>query len=274
MLAAAARILRRAGVDEPRAEAECLWEGVSGTPRAQLRSGRAAATAAHARRFHARVRRRAAGEPLAYVEGEVEFYGLRLRVDRRVLIPRPDSETVVDAALPRLPPERATRVLDLGTGSGCLLLALLSQRPRARGLGVDRSAGALALAAENARRLGLGTRAGFVRGSWLDAVAPGCADLIVSNPPYVEPSEALGPGVAEHEPHLALFTPPGQPYRAYDAILHRARVVLRPGGALVLEAGAGRARALAERCAAAGLRVLEVRRDLGGIERAVAAVAP
>lgn len=277
--AALARLLRQtaerlaeAGIEGAREEAGRLWEAFSGTPLGQILAGGAPDPAPEdGLRFRSWVERRASGEPLAYIEGRVEFHGLLLRVDRRVLIPRPDSEAVVDAALEVLPRGRPSWILDLGTGSGCLLLAILSERPLAAGVGVDRSDGALEVARVNTRALRLEGRSFFVRGSWLDAVAPERADLLVANPPYVEPSDPLGPGVAEFEPGEALFTPAGDPFFAYRAILARAPDVLRPGASLVLEAAAERAAGVAALCSAAGLKVLATRRDMRGIERVVVA---
>ena len=262
----AARFLAARGLEDAREEAEWTWRAATGMTKAQTRTG-VSVPAEALERFQDWIRRRGAGEPLAYLEGKVGFYGLELQVDPRVLVPRADSETVVEAALANWS-GRGT-VVDAGTGSGCLLLALLAQRPAAGGLGIDLDAGALAVAAGNAAALGLAGRARFLRGSWLEAAAPGAAELIVSNPPYVVPGEALGKGVAEFEPALALFTPPEQPFWAYVAILARAGTVLASGGALVFEVGAGRARALAGLAREHGFRVAEVRRDLGGIDRAV-----
>ncbi len=275
LLAAAARLLARHGVEDPRGEAERLWEGVSGASRLRILAGTAPPPEPEqVRDFRSRVRRRAAGEPLAYLEGRCAFHAIELRVDRRVLIPRADSECLVEAALERLPAGQDGLVVDLGTGSGCLLLALLAARPRLRGVGVDRSLPALALARENSRELGLAGRCRFLCGSWLAALGGRQADLILANPPYVEPGEALGPGVAEWEPHAALFTPPGRPLAAYQEILDGLPRALARGGRLVLEVGAGRARAVAGLCRRAGLQVEELRPDLAGILRAVVARGP
>lgn len=272
LLAAAASVLARHGVEDPVGEAERIWEGVSGVPRSRLPGALGSVPPpALVRRFRERVRRRAAGEPLAYLEGRCFFHAIELRVDRRVLIPRADSECLVDAALERLGPGEPGLVLDLGTGSGCLLLAVLAARPALRGVGVDRSLGALEVARENARRLGLGTRCRFLAGDWLAPIGGGRAEMVLANPPYVAPGEELGPGVAEWEPAEALFTPPGRPLAAYAAILAGLPRVLAPGGTLVLEVGAGRAEAVAALCREHGLAVEEIRPDLGGIPRAVVA---
>ena len=214
------------------------------------------------------------GEPLAYLEGQVGFYGREFGVTPDVLIPRADSETLVDLCLERAGQYEGMRVLDLGTGSGCLLLSLLAERPSWQGLGVDCSRPALLVAEKNALSLGLQERASFVLGDWAtDLSSPGF-DLIVANPPYVVPGETLGVGVEEFEPGLALFTPEGSPMQPYELILRDAVRVLRPGGAIAFEVGAGRASAVADLCRRAGFHVAEIREDLGGIPRAVWARDP
>ncbi len=157
-----------------------------------------------AARARALAERRAAGEPFAYLAGAREFWGLDFAIGPGVLVPRPESETMIEAALAHLPPERTARVLDLGTGSGCLLLAVLHARPHAFGLGVERSAAALAYAARNRKQLGLADRCGLVRASWLDAVA-GRFDLVLANPPYIPAGEIdpLMTGGRGLEPHRA-----------------------------------------------------------------------
>lgn len=265
----AAERLAAAGADEARADAELLWCRASGETRAELALRRdEPAPPAALERFRGWLPRFAAGEPLAYLEGRAGFYGIELEVDARVLVPRADSECVVELALERAPAATA-RVADLGTGSGCLLLALLSERPRWRGIGVDRSDGALRVARSNAKSLGFAPRVSFVRADWTAGLR-GAVDLIVANPPYVVPGEPLGPGVAEYEPHAALFTPPGDPGWAYRAILDGAAAALVAGGALVFEVGAGRADDLAQLARARGWREIGRRRDLGGVERALA----
>jgi len=271
MLRAGSRILARNGVENPEGEARWLWACLSHVECVPRQTGLSREpTREEESRFREWIGRRARGEPAAYLTGVEEFYGLRLGTGPEVLVPRDDSEVLVEEALAFLPQDRAARILDLGTGSGCLLLAVLHHRPRVRGLGVDRSRGALEAARANAVRLGLDGRARFLQASWLEALHGERFDLILCNPPYVEPGEAVAFGVAEFEPAVALFTPPGRPYRAYEAILTRTAEVLRPGGRLILEVGAGRAKAVATLGAAArGLEFVKVRRDLGGIERAV-----
>ncbi|HEX9795079.1 MAG TPA: HemK/PrmC family methyltransferase [Planctomycetota bacterium] len=272
LLVAGARALSRAGVAPARPEAERLWEGASGVSRLRQHAGLAPPPEPSVvRRFRARVRRRALGTPLAYVEGWTEFHGRRFAVDERVLIPRADSECLVDAALGMLPAAARGLVIDLGTGSGCLLLSILAARPGLRGLGIDRSDGALRVARANARALGISGRCDWLRGDWLASLRGAAAALVVANPPYVAPGESLGPGVAEHEPALALFTPAAAPLAAYWAILARLSGNLAGAGGLIFEVGAGRAQQVAELCGGAGLAVEAVKDDLCGIARAVCA---
>ena len=205
-------------------------------------------------------RRRAAGMPLAYLTGRREFYGLELLVDPRVLDPRPDTETLVDWALELLPP--AGSVIDLGTGSGAIALAIQSQRPDARVSAVDASADALAVAQANAQRLGLPVA--FSAGNWLEGQVQRY-DLIVSNPPYIAEEDPhldqLG-----HEPRMALSSGPDG-LEAIRVIVAQAPACLVPGGWLLLEHGWEQAPAVRALLAQAGFSAIQSRRDLAGIER-------
>lgn len=205
-------------------------------------------------------RRRAAGTPLAYLTGQREFYGLTLQVDARVLDPRPDTETLVDWALEHLGTQGA--VVDLGTGSGAIALALKSQRPTARVEAVDTSAEALAVAQANAQRLALDVV--FRQGHWLEG-STGRYDLIVSNPPYIAEDDPhldkLG-----HEPRLAL-TSGADGLDAIRAIAAQAPAHLQPGGWLLLEHGWQQAEAVRALLTQAGFAQVQSRRDLAGIER-------
>lgn len=220
------------------------------------------------RRFRELLERRLTGEPVAYLLGEREFYGRPFYVDSRVLIPRPETEHVVEAALAEALPA-ALRLLDVGTGSGCLAVTLALELPGSRVVATDLSAGALAVAAKNARRLGAADRVSFVRTDLTDGLDLSRFDLVVSNPPYVDRSEIpeISPEVCKFEPHLALF-PPG----AWDAILARlfARCAeLRPGVALAVEIGRGQLDAARRHAAAADLDLAGVREDYSGIPRVV-----
>ncbi len=219
-------------------------------------------TGAQQQAFAALCRRRLAGEPLAYLTGWKEFFGLRLQVDARVLDPRPDTETLVEWALHVLQPLATPRVVDLGTGSGAIALALQQHCPSAQVLAVDASPNALAVARANSHRLQLPVQ--FCQGSWLQAVG-GTFDLIVSNPPYI----------AQTDPHLAALA--HEPIQALTsgrdglddirAIIGQASARLRPGGWLLLEHGYDQAHATRALLQDAGFAVVQSRRDLTGIER-------
>ncbi|HYZ20794.1 MAG TPA: peptide chain release factor N(5)-glutamine methyltransferase [Rhodopila sp.] len=213
--------------------------------------------------------RRQAWEPLAYITGHREFWSLDFLASPATLIPRADSETLVEAAIAafagRMPP---MRILDLGAGTGCLLLALLHEFPAAFGIGIDITPEAALLARTNSVRLGLGARAGFITGNWTDAVA-GCFDLVVSNPPYIAAPEIdrLMPEVAEHEPRGALDGG-ADGMDAYRTILARMPDILAPDGTAVLELGAGQADLVTEIARGRGFTV-SLRLDLARIPRAL-----
>lgn len=204
--------------------------------------------------------RRAAAEPLAYIVGHKEFFGLDLLVDRRVLVPRPDTETVVEWALEVL--ADSPRVIDLGTGSGAIALSIKQSRPRAMVDAVDSSADALDVARENARRLSLGVN--FLRASWLSD-SQQRYDLIVANPPYVAQGDRHL-GALKHEPIEALTAGPDG-LQDIRTIIDQAPAHLRPGGWLMLEHGWDQAEAVRGLLSAAGLQNVASRRDLAGIER-------
>jgi release factor glutamine methyltransferase len=216
--------------------------------------------------------RRLAREPTARIVGTKEFWGLRLRLNADTLVPRPDTETVVEAALAALGTDRsrARRIADLGTGSGALLLALLSELPAARGVGTDISLSALGCARLNARVLGLGGRASFVACDQGSALGNGF-DLVVANPPYVSSADIIGlePEVRDFDPHRALDGG-ADGLAAYRAITTDAPRMLAPQGVLVLELGAGQLAAATALTMAAGLRPVACRNDLAGVPRALA----
>jgi release factor glutamine methyltransferase len=217
--------------------------------------------------FLALCERRAACEPVAYITGHKEFFGLGLQVDARVLVPRPDTETVVQWALEVLATAPATpRVIDLGTGSGAIALAIKHRLPGARVEAVDASGPALAVARANADALGLDLT--FRLASWLDGATPPY-DLIVSNPPYIADGDAHLPAL-RHEPQLAL-TSGADGLDAIRAIVAQAPAQLAPGGWLLLEHGWDQAEAVAALLAGAGLADVQSRRDLAGIVRATGA---
>ncbi|MBM3541078.1 MAG: peptide chain release factor N(5)-glutamine methyltransferase [Alphaproteobacteria bacterium] len=222
------------------------------------------------RRFEAALGRRLCGEPVSRILGRRAFWTLDLAITPDVLDPRPDSEAVVEAVLSRLGTrDGALSLLDFGTGSGCLLLALLAELPNAWGLGVDRSQAALRVAAGNAAAHGLGRRARFLASDW-DAALSGRYDVIVSNPPYLadREMETLAPEVRGHDPRLAL-SGGADGLEAYRKVLPALRRRLAPGGFAVLEVGVGQAAAVADMACRNDLRHIGSQYDLAGIERAV-----
>jgi release factor glutamine methyltransferase len=273
LIARLAARLAEAGIEDAHAEAWLLLAAAAGRERAELVTGEGAALDPGAQaRLEALLRRRLAREPMAYILGEKEFWSLRLAVGPAVLIPRPDSETLVEAALARIPDRTAPlRILDLGTGSGCLLLALLSELPNATGTGVDASPGALAVAEANARDLGFAKRASFITGDWGRGL-DGSFDLIVSNPPYVREPDwpGLQPEVRDFEPPAALLAG-ADGLDAYRGLVPDSVRLLATDGVLVLEIGLGQGDAVTAILAAQGLDVVELRRDLAGVERCLVA---
>ncbi len=213
--------------------------------------------------FVARIERRASGEPVAYITGHREFWSLDLLVTPDVLIPRPDSETLIEAAAAHFGATPVRTVLDLGTGSGALLLAALSEWPMADGVGVDISGVALAVASTNAERLGFMPRARLIEGSW-DAAA-GSFDLILCNPPYIGTSEALPRDVVDWEPHGALFAGPDG-LDAYRKLASIIGACLAPGGVACIEIGSTQAASAGALFTSAGLYVALLR-DLAGLPR-------
>ncbi len=256
----------------PRAEAQYLLQALLGVSRAWLITHDTDALAAiHpatgpeiGARFQDWLTRRVAGEPLAYLVGHKEFFGLTLRVTPDTLIPRPDTEVLVEWALERLEPLAAPRVVDLGTGSGAIALAIRSRRPDADVRMVDFSPGALAVARDNAARLGLPVEAHL--GSWYQALAGQAAfDLIVSNPPYVAGDDHHLDALT-HEPRSAL-TPEGDGLADLRHLIEGAPDRLRPNGWLLLEHGYDQADAVSAMLQARGFVDIDTRRDLGGQPR-------
>lgn len=220
--------------------------------------------------YEAALKARAARQPVSQITGRRDFYGMSFRVTRDTLDPRPETELLVAAALER----PFAKMLDLGTGTGCILLSCLAGMPFATGTGTDQSEAALAVAQENARTLGLTARAKFRTSDWFAAV-PGKFDLIVSNPPYIADDEMAGlaPEVRDWEPRAAL-TPGGDGLDAYRVIAAGAGARLMPGGRLILEIGPTQAAAVSALLEAAGFPAPEVRSDLDGRDRVVLAHWP
>ena len=270
-LCQAGQILRAAGIEQPRFEARLLLAHATGGARdALLRDPRAPVGGEAAARFRALLAARAARTPAAHLLGGTGFWTLALRCTPDALIPRPDTETLIETALDLRPDRGAVRrVLDLGTGTGALLLAALSELPAAAGLGLDRSEAAARLAHGNAAANGLAGRAAFAVGDW-DAPLAGRFDLVLSNPPYIETAAIPGlmPEVAAHEPRLALDGG-ADGLDAYRALARALPRLLAPDGVAVLELGAGMEAAVAALMREAGLAAHPARPDLGGVPRAL-----
>ncbi len=270
-LCQAGQRLRGAAIEAPRLEARRLLAHVLGTTEeALLRDPRAPVPGEKAAHFAALLARRVAHEPFAYLTGRVGFWTLDLEVSPATLIPRADSETLVEAALEACPHKGAAlHVLDLGTGTGALLLAVLSELPAANGLGVDLKPEAAALAARNAARLGLSGRAIFLACDWAAALSRRF-DLILCNPPYIESAVIPGlmPEVARHEPASALDGG-ADGLSAYRRIIADLPRLLAPRGVAVLELGQGQQAAVEALAKAAGLTPKACRADLGGVPRAL-----
>ncbi len=219
--------------------------------------------------FAALVERRAAHEPIAYITGTRAFWTIDLAVGPGVLIPRADSETLIEAAIDHFGDRAPARILDLGTGPGTLLLAALDQWPAATGLGIDASDAALACARDNATRLGMTDRVTFRHGDWAAGVAEQF-DLVLANPPYIGTSEPLPDEVRAHEPAAALFAGVDG-LDAYRIIAPQLPALLAPGGVAIVEIGATQAEAVTALLVAQGLSVA-LRHDLAGRPRALVAV--
>ncbi|MDF0521625.1 peptide chain release factor N(5)-glutamine methyltransferase [Bradyrhizobium yuanmingense] len=268
--------LRSAQLDEAELDARILISAALGLDLTGLVTQAARLlTAAEASRLAQHAQRRIAGEPVSRILGTREFWGLPFRLSEATLVPRPDTETVVELALEILRERQAShppRIADIGTGSGAILLALLHEIPDAFGVGTDLSQNALITARDNAAALGLADRAAFVACSYAAALG-GPFDLIVSNPPYIPSAEIpkLSIEVREHDPHLALDGG-NDGYDAYRALIPQASERLAPGGALVVEAGQGQAQNIETLMRAAALSLeRSPKADLAGIPRAVSA---
>jgi len=260
--------LARAGIEAPRKEARRLLAHALGVDPGRLAGmEHDAAPAEGAAAYLPMIERRAARAPLSHIVGYRDFWTHRFRVTTDVLDPRPETEKLVAAALEA----PFARLLDLGTGSGCLATTLLAERPEATGVATDISAAALDVARDNAARLGVADRLAFVRADWAEGLA-GPFDLIVSNPPYIPVGEIAGlaPEVRDHEPRGAL-TDGDDGLSAHARIAVAAPALLAPGGRLIVEIGPGQRDPVSELFAAAGLVVAGTRADMDGRVRAVLA---
>ncbi len=270
LLAAVAR-LTTAGIDGAGRDARVLLAHALGVGADRLTLHlQDSMTVAQSQTYDAALTARTAHQPVAQIIGRRLFWGLEFRVTADTLDPRPETESLVAEALT----QPFLKVLDLGTGTGCILLSCLASMPLARGVGVDASAPALAVAAGNAASLGLADRARLLQSDWFSAV-DGSFDLIISNPPYIAADEmaALAPDVRDWEPHLAL-TPGGDGLDAYRSIARGAGARLLPGGRILLEIGPTQGAAVADLLAAAGLESVRILPDMDGRDRVVAATKP
>ena len=265
------RMLASAGIDGARAEARLLAAFITGLTSAQIFSrDDTELSDADAGKFNDVIHRRVAGEPAAYIIGMREFWSLPFKVTPATLIPRPDTESVIELVI-QLFAERAVpdQILDIGTGSGCLVLTLLQTYQNACGIGIDISAPALSIASENAVALGLAERAKMIQGAW-SAAQSGPFDLIVSNPPYIPSNdiEDLEPTVEAFEPRSALDGG-ADGLDAYRHVLAEAVPILRDDGWIVLEVGIDQADRVTEMARKLGLLAGPRQRDIGGIDRAL-----
>lgn len=270
LLVGAVARLRDAGIDDPARDARILLAHALGVDRSRLTLVMHDDTSSdQADAFERAIEARVARQPVAQIVGQRAFFGRDFIVTPDVLDPRPDTELLVDLALS----EPFETVLDLGIGSGCILLSLLAERPNASGQGVDVSDGALSVAKRNAMQLGVQDRVTLRSGSWFAPVNTTTQfDLIVSNPPYITQDEMseLSPEVREWEPHLAL-TPGGDGLDAYRIITQVAPEHLATGGRLLLEIGHLQGEAVMELCRRAGFSSVAVHQDLAGKDRVVEA---
>jgi len=272
-LRTATRALARAGVPDPEVDARILLCAAADVDRvALLRDPDALLPSQAAARLDGWLRRRERREPVSRILGCRDFWGLELRVTPDVLDPRPDTETVVEAVLDRLRGRRAdpVRVLDLGTGTGAILCALLTEMPQATGWAVDRSAAACRIARDNLARCGLSARSLVVQGDWAGALAAHAVDVVVSNPPYIETAliAGLDPEVREHDPSAALDGGPDG-LAAYRVLATEVPRLLAPSGFAAFEVGQGQDRDVWGLMAGVGLTSIATRRDLSGIVRVV-----
>lgn len=272
LIAQGAGRLRAAGVPEAARDARLIYRWAAGLDGAALAVALGEpALPSEIARFEQGIAARAARAPVSQIVGLREFWGRRFRVTRAVLDPRPETESLVAAALAGPAPRR---ILDLGTGSGCILLTLLAEWPAAVGLGVDISAAALRVARQNARALGVAGRATFRRGDWCEGVT-GSFELVVANPPYLTDAElaAVAPEVRLHEPLVALRGGPDG-LGAYRRIAAQVAPLIAPGGRALLEIGPSQAGAVSQIFTDAGLKVVAVLPDLDGRDRVVAVSHP
>lgn len=263
--------LQRAGIETASLDARVLLETVLGASREELLAAmEAPLEVSQDAAYRELIRKRALHVPVSQLAGKREFWGLAFKVTADTLDPRPDSETLIEAALERIPDRgKAMRVLDFGTGTGCLLIALLKECVSAKGTGVELSDEAIAVAKENAAALGVADRARFISGDW-NVALDGRFDIILSNPPYILTGDIAGlaPEVAEHEPRLALDGGPDG-LDAYRALLPRLSALLAENGYAFFEIGQGQEKDIIQLAHESGLEAFGVKQDLSGVTRCV-----
>ncbi len=263
--------LKAAGIDSPVIDARLLVEAAASATRVDIIADpHRALTAEQDAALEGYISRREKREPISHILRSKGFWKIMLRVTPDVLTPRPDTETILDAVLPRFAENQRFSVLDLGVGSGAILLAILSERPGARGLGVDVSEDALAVARENAANLGLADRTALLRGDWTWALAQDDFDLVVSNPPYIPSGDIAGlsPEVRDYEPRVALDGG-NDGLDAYRVLAPQILRVLKAGGVFAVEVGLGQSAAVRALFEAAGAEDIRVVADLGLRDRVV-----
>ncbi len=263
--------LKAAGIDSPAIDARLMLEAAAGVTRVDIVSDPyRQLTQEQAATFGDYLNRRAAREPVSHILGRKGFWKIMLGVTKDVLTPRPDTEVIVDSVLAAFEEHRSFTILDLGVGSGAILLAILAERPNAKGLGVDISTEALAVARENAANLGLAKQVALLRGVWTEGLGDASFDVVVANPPYIPSKdiESLDPEVRDHEPRLALDGG-ADGLDAYRLLAPEILRVLKPDGVFAVEIGWDQAQAVEALFKAAGAQDVRTRKDLADRDRVV-----
>jgi release factor glutamine methyltransferase len=263
--------LKAAGIDSPAIDARLMLEAAAGVTRVDIVSDPyRVLTPEQVDVFDDYLNRRAAREPVSHILGRKGFWKIMLGVTKDVLTPRPDTEVIVDSVLAAFEAHRHFTILDLGVGSGAILLAILSERPNAKGLGVDISTEALAVARENAANLGLAKQVALLRGDWTEGLGDATFDVVVANPPYIPSShiETLDPEVRDHEPRLALDGG-ADGLDAYRLLAPEILRVLKPDGVFAVEIGWDQSAAVEALFRAAGAEDVRTRKDLADRDRVV-----
>ncbi len=273
---AAQERLKSAAIDSPAIDARLLLEAAADCSRLDIVTDPyREVTADQQAAYDGFIDRRLMREPVARILGRKAFWKILLQLTPDVLVPRADTETVVETALSAFPEGMAFQMIDMGVGSGAILLSILAERPGARGLGTDISEEAIAVARDNAANLGLGDRTAFLRTAWADGVADASFDLVVSNPPYIrsEEIETLDPEVREHDPRLALDGGPDG-LDAYRALVPETLRILKPLGVFIVETGWDQAEDVKALFAEAGFENLRIVQDLATRDRVVTGTRP